>query len=351
MKEQVLKIMKQAVAEKQTPGVVVQVMKDDEVIFQEAVGNRIDFKQEQEPMAFDTIFDLASLTKVVATLPAALKLIDEGVLALNDPVSYYIPEFAQQGKQDIRLLHLLTHTAGLKAFYNFFEDDLTKEDIYQQIYQDKLYYEMNTKVVYSDLGFMLLSRIIEVATGQPFNDYVQQNIFAPLEMNHTAFNPKFPVERYAATEFSEKLNTYKLGVVHDENTESVGGISGHAGLFSTIADLGNYTSMIQNNGLYKGNKILSASGIQLSQQNFTPFADDYRGLGWQLKRSSFTTCGDYFSDKAYGHTGFTGTSIWFDPEINLNVIILTNRVHYGRDAEIMRLRARVHNIVRQSFHK
>lgn len=179
MKEQVLKIMKQAVAEKQTPGVVVQVMKDDEVIFQEAVGNRIDFKQEQEPMAVDTIFDLASLTKVVATLPAVLKLIDEGMLALNDPVSHYIPEFAQQGKQDIRLLHLLTHTAGLKAFYNFFEDDLTKEDIYQQIYQDKLYYEMNTKVVYSDLGFMLLSRIIEVATGQPFNDYVQQNIFAP----------------------------------------------------------------------------------------------------------------------------------------------------------------------------
>ncbi|WP_254660865.1 serine hydrolase domain-containing protein [Bacillus sp. FJAT-27225] len=156
--------------------------------------------------------------------------------------------------------------------------------------------------------------------------------------------------RYAATEFSDKLNGYKLGIVHDDNTESMGGISGHAGLFSTIKDLANYASMLENDGVFKGERLLSKQSLQLARKNFSAFSKEFRGLGWVLKSPNNSSCGDLFSDSAYGHTGFTGTSIWFDPEIRLYVILLTNRVHFGRKYPILRLRPRLHTIIRSHFN-
>lgn len=350
MKEKVIDFLQNEINKKHIPGAAIQVNHKGKSILKEALGWRIDFEEECEPMQLDTVFDLASLTKVVATLPSILKLLDEGEIGLNDTISHFIPEFSLNNKAEITLLNLLTHTSGLKSHRRFYQENLNKEEIFEEIYKETLEYEPGTKVVYSDLGFILLSKIVEIVTQSKFEEFVTKEIFEPLEMNETTFLPKFPADRYAATEFAPSINTYKLGVVHDENANALGGISGHAGLFSTLSDLNNYVSMLENKGIFDGKRVLSENAIQLSKKNLTSSLNEMRGLGWQLKTDSETSCGDYFSKKSFGHTGFTGTSLWIDPEVDLSVILLTNRVHYGREPYILRLRPRLHNIIRQHFN-
>ena len=348
MREKVLHLLQNEIDLKHIPGAVICVSLEGEVILREAIGHRV-VHPEKAPMEIDTVFDLASLTKVVSTLPVILKLIDSGEIRLDDRVSYFLPEFAQNGKVGITLKHLLTHTSGLPAHKQFYLENLTTEQILERIYQEKLEAPPGSKVIYSDLSFITLYKVIETVTGEKFTDFVRNEIFTPLGMKDTGFNPTFPRERYAATEYSEKLADYKHGVVHDDNTESMGGISGHAGLFSTIKDLQKYALMIENKGVFNGKQILSQSVIDLSRKNYSPFDSEFRGLGWNLKSPTLSSCGDLFQENSYGHTGFTGTSMWFDPSIKLNVILLTNRVHFGRENPIIRLRPRIHNIIRSHF--
>lgn len=348
MKEKVIDFLQKEIDQKHIPGAVVQVSHQGKTVLEAALGNRIDYAGKREAMQLDTVFDLASLTKVVGALPAVLKLLDSGKLALSDPVSHFIPEFGQNNKEDVKIYHLLTHTSGLTSHRKFYEEGLSKEEIFEKIYAEKLEYETGSKVVYSDLGFILLAKVVEIASDESFEKFVEKEIFKSFGMKETSFLPNFPKERYAATEYSESLESYKLGTVHDENADALGGVSGHAGLFSTIADLKQFVTMIENKGMYKNKQILSPHATQRSQQNFTSFAADFRGLGWQLQ-SHEASAGDYFNEASYGHTGFTGTSIWFDPTIDLNVILLTNRVHYGRQNHINRLRSRLHNLIRQHF--
>ncbi|MFS0821241.1 serine hydrolase domain-containing protein [Bacillus sp. 1P02SD] len=348
MKDKVLAFLRKEIDMQHMPGAVISVSHNGKVLLEEAIGNRAVYPKEL-PMKPNTVFDLASLTKVVATLPVILKLIDDGEIRLDDTVAFFLPEFAQNGKERITLRHLLTHTSGLPAHKQFYIKNLSTEQIMERIYAESLEVPSGSKVIYSDLGLITLYKIIELVTEQPFERFVEKEVFAPLEMVETGFNPTFEKERYAATEYSEKLKDYKYGIVHDDNTESMGGISGHAGLFSTIKDLQKYAEMIENNGVYKGKQILSESVLHLSRTNFTSFDQEYRGLGWILKSPVLSSCGDLFSTEAYGHTGFTGTSIWFDPEVNLNVILLTNRVHFGRHPHILRLRPRLHNTIRSYF--
>lgn len=223
------------------------------------------------------------------------------------------------------------------------------EEIFTRICDQELEAEIGSKVIYSDLGIITLFILIEIVLNEKFEDFVQRELFDPLEMKETVFNPAYDTARYAATEYSESLKGYKKGVVHDENATTMGGISGHAGLFSTVHDLANYASMIENNGLFRGKRILSEPALTLARQNFTSFDAEYRGLGWILKSEEMSSCGDFFSSSSYGHTGFTGTSIWFDPELKLHVILLTNRVHFGRSDHILRIRPRLHNIIRTSL--
>lgn len=333
---------------KHIPGAVLHISYQGEVMFQEAIGHRV-VHPEQSPMTTDTIFDLASLTKVVATLPATLKLMDRGEIRLDDQVTHFLPEFGQNGKEEITLRDLLTHTSGLPAHKQFYMEKLTSEQVLERIYVEELEVPPGDKVIYSDLGFIILYKIIETVTGEKFTQFVDENIFKPLGMIDTAFNPTYNRERYAATEYNEKLRGYKQGIVHDDNTESMGGISGHAGLFSSIQDLQKFAEMIENEGVYKGKGILSQAALRLSRTNFSKYDSEYRGLGWMLKSPTRSSCGDLFSEESYGHTGFTGTSMWFDPVINLHVILLTNRVHYGRESHIIRLRPRLHNIIRSYF--
>jgi CubicO group peptidase (beta-lactamase class C family) len=337
------------------PGAVLHISYQQKVILQEAFGYRAVLPDKRE-MQVSTVFDLASLTKVVATLPVILKLMEYGEITLSDPVIRYIPLFGKHRKESITLFHLLTHTSGLPAHRPFYLEATSMgrldpsfrpiDYIIKKICEEPLEAPIGKKVVYSDLGLILLYKIIEMVTEQRFEDFVKREIFTPLEMYETGFNPVFPKERYAVTEFSKHLQEFKTGIVHDDNAESMGGISGHAGLFSTVQDLSKYAQMIENDGYFNGKKILSSVSIHLSRRNYSSFDQEYRGLGWILQRPVGSSCGELFSEQSYGHTGFTGTSIWFDPTLPLHVILLTNRVHFGRTDAIMRLRPRIHNLIR-----
>ncbi|MCH1625950.1 serine hydrolase domain-containing protein [Ferdinandcohnia quinoae] len=348
MKQQVLDFLQQEIDQEHIPGAVIHVSYQNNVLFQEAIGNRVVFPKKEE-MKRNTIFDLASLTKVVATLPIILKLMEDGKLHLDDKVGYHLPRFETNGKSDITIKQLLTHTSGLPAHYEYFRESLKTEQILERIYNDQLIAEAGKKVIYSDLGFITLYKLIEAVTDEKFEAYIKRELFDKLDMHETVFQPTFERQRYAATEYSDALKDYKHGIVHDDNTESMGGISGHAGLFSTIQDLANYASMIENDGVFRGNRILSKRSLQIAKMNYSPFSHEYRGLGWILKSPIHSSCGDLFSTSSYGHTGYTGTSIWFDPDIQLHVILLTNRVHFGRKDPILRLRPRLHNMIRSHF--
>ncbi|WP_243298863.1 serine hydrolase domain-containing protein [Bacillus litorisediminis] len=348
MKKKVLDFLQKEIELESIPGAVIYVSYQGEAILQEAIGHRTVYP-EKHPMEINTVFDLASLTKVVATLPVTLKLLENGQIRLDDRVTYFLPDFGQNGKDQITIRHLLTHTSGLPAHKEYFLESLTTGQIVERIFREELAAPIGQQVIYSDLGIITLYQIIEKITGTQFDKYVKQEIFEPLQMTDTGFNPAFEQCRYAATEYSEKLKDYKKGIVHDDNTESMGGISGHAGLFSTVKDLANFAAMIENNGVFQGKRIISKEAIELSRKNFTPFDSEFRGLGWILKSPTYSSCGDFFSERSYGHTGFTGTSLWFDPENKLHVILLTNRVHFGRKDPILRLRPRLHNIIRTSI--
>ncbi|SDN94091.1 CubicO group peptidase, beta-lactamase class C family [Paenibacillus sp. yr247] len=349
---QINDFIKSEIAYGHIPGAVLYIAHQGDTILKEAYGNRL-VKPYEDPMRLDTIFDLASLTKVIATLPAALKLLEQGKLALSDPIQIFLPEVGSYDGESIRILHLLSHTSGLAADLMSREAvmHMSREELLEHVLRAKPHCRPGTKVVYSDLGMILLYRIIEIVTGEPFDSFLKREIFDPLEMYHTCFRPTFEESRYAATEFSNERNAYKIGVVHDEKAERMGGVSGHAGLFSTIDDLANFSSMIAGSGIFKGNKILSKAAIDLSRRNFTPYdIGEYRGLGWVLKNPiSISSGGDFLSSSSFGHTGFTGTSIWFDPEIDLQIILLTNRVHFGRTDHILRFRPRLHNLIRSLF--
>ena len=348
MRAKILDFLQKEIDSEHIPGAVLHVSYKGEVLLQEAIGERSCYP-EKSPMTLDTVFDLASLTKVVTTTPAILKLIDDGEIRLDDPIAHFLPNFQQNGKNEVKIRHLLTHTSGLGAHRSFYDKGLNEEQILNHIYSEPLEYAIGERVIYSDLGFITLYKLIEEVTQEGFPTFVDEMFFKPLEMTETTFLPKFDKKRYAPTEYSDKLQTYKCGIVHDENTETMGGISGHAGLFSTIHDLQNYASMIENNGIFRGKRYLSEAVLKTSKRNYTPFDDEFRGLGWMMKSPARASCGDLFSEQSYGHTGFTGTSIWFDPTIQLHVILLTNRVHFGRKPHMIRLRPRLHNIIRSYF--
>lgn len=329
------------VQEEHIPGVVVGVTTTEKTIYKHAFGYA--HHEKKIPMAKETIFDLASLTKVVATLPAVLQLLDKGELDLDDSVATYFPQFEEKHR-DITIKHLLTHTSGLQSEIKFYQRNITKSDTVDFIAQIEEKKKTGEQVIYSDLNFMLLGSLIEKLTGMSLADYVEKYIYEPLRMENTYFNPsKDDLNRIAATEYIESLNDYQWGKVHDENAFHFGGISGHAGLFSSVEDLSRFARMILNGGVHKKNRILSSQSIELSSKSYTNNLNLNRGLGWQLYDAP-TFSGQYLQD-GFGHTGFTGTSIWFSKKQHFAVILLTNRVHFGRQIDISRLRRIVHNLI------
>lgn len=344
MKNKVRSFLQQEIYKQVTPGAVIRVKHKGEIILDEAVGSN-SLAEDRIQMTTKHVFDMASLTKVMVTLPAMLKLLESGEVHLHDKVTTFIPAFSKRDKNNVTLQQLLSHSSGLIAHRPYFEKKLTTQEVLNDILEESLSYVPDTKVVYSDLGYILLMRIIELVTGQPLQEYASQHVFQPLGMNNTMYKPSYDRNQYAPTEYLEHLNDHKYGIVHDDNTEFMGGISGHAGLFSTIDDVSRFTDMLENNGRYDGKQIVNPLWLEHSRRNFTSFSSESRGLGWQLKGEGMSPSGDLMSPLTYGHTGYTGTSFFIDPNKELTVILLTNRVYFGRHDPIIRLRPRLHNII------
>ncbi|KRE86541.1 hypothetical protein ASG89_11080 [Paenibacillus sp. Soil766] len=339
--------IEQQIGEGHLPGAVLYIAQRGAEVMRQAYGSRVTYP-ETAPMSVDTVFDLASLTKVVATLPTVLQLMDQGKLSLADPIGVFLPQFRCHQEEPIRIVHLLTHSSGLRADIPGIRAmmHLSRDELVDLILKERPLHPPGTKVVYSDIGMIVLYLIIEIVTGEAFSTYLKRELFDPLEMSETGFCPTFEESRYAVTEFSEHRQAYKSGLVHDEKAELMQGVSGHAGLFSTVHDLANFTEMIRQKGVFKRRRLISKAAIELSSCNFTPCAQEFRGLGWLLRNpSSFQFSGDYASEHSFGHTGFTGTSLLFEPERDLQVIFLTNRVHFGRTDHILQIRPRLHNLI------
>ncbi|MGP4073940.1 serine hydrolase domain-containing protein [Piscibacillus sp. B03] len=333
------KLIENAIEDNLIPGANILVSKNGQTIYRNNFGYR-SIDPNKQRMKENTVFDIASLTKVVATLPSILKLIDLNEITLNSPVVKYLPTYIYK---DTTIQSLLTHTSGLPAHKPYFLTNSNRDDIIQNLLKEERISQLNEKVIYSDLNYILLSLIIEKVSDMNLNNFAGKFIFEPLNMKQTTFLPQLAKECFAATEFDSRKNQFKVGEVHDENAEALGGISGHAGLFSTIEDLSTFCNMVENEGAYNGTRVLSSKILRESRRDLTKFSDQSRGLGWQLNRNLDLQCGPAFSEYTYGHTGFTGTSLFFEPTQSLFVILLTNRVHLGREKSISQLRRDIHS--------
>ncbi|MGE5579127.1 MAG: N-acetylmuramic acid 6-phosphate etherase [Bacillota bacterium] len=333
--------------EGEVPGAVAAIVHQGIVVGPRAYGWAVR-NPVRIPMTPFTVFDMASLTKVVATTPSVLICCERGLFRLDDTVATFIPEFGAGGKETITLRHLLTHTSGLPAHVKFWEKGLLGEHIFESICAMELPggSEPGTKVVYSDLGFITLAEVVKRVTGDPIDRFAAREVFTPLGMSETRFLPPGEWQnRIAATEYRTDLGKVMWGEVHDENAHALGGVAGHAGLFSTAEDVARYALMWLGCGQGQGARVLSEAAVAAAISEETN-AGERRGLGWMLRAPQFSSGGDFFSNRAYGHTGFTGTSLWCDPETGTAAILLTNRVHAGRDGRaIIRLRPRFHNAV------
>jgi N-acetylmuramic acid 6-phosphate etherase len=347
--ERAFNVVREAVGdgEGEIPGAVAAIVHQGVMVGPRAFGLAVR-APERITAEEATIFDLASLTKVVATTPSALIACERGLFRLDDPVACFIPEFGCGNKEDITLRHLLTHTSGLPAHVKFWEKGLRAEEVPPFIFGMRLAEgaQPGTQVIYSDLGFIVLGEVLRRVTGVRVDEFAAREVFAPLGMADTRFLP--PEEersRIAATEYRADLGRVMWGEVHDENALALGGVAGHAGLFSTAEDIARYALVWLGKGQWQGIRILSKATVAAATSEETD-SGERRGLGWVLKSGKLSSGGDLLSARSYGHTGFTGTSLWCDPETGTAVILLTNRVHAGREGDaIIRLRPRFANAV------
>jgi CubicO group peptidase (beta-lactamase class C family) len=275
-----------------------------------------------------TIYDVASLSKVVGTTAAIMILFDEKKVDLDAPVLRYLPAFSGGMKDKVTVRDLLTHRSGLPAGRDLWRRAHSPQEAREMVLETPLEYAPGTAFVYSDLGADVLGMIAEAVTGEPLDQYLTRRVFAPLGMHDTWYRPPDSVRyRVAPTEVTPPRGYPLQGEVHDENAYALGGVAGHAGLFSTAADLSIFAQMMLNGGTYDGVNIMSDSTVSL----FTRRTAGHRALGWDTADGDAGS-GQYLTERAYGHTGFTGTSMWIDPDREMFVVLLTNRVHAARAA-------------------
>lgn len=291
-------------------------------------------------MSPHTIFDVASLTKVTVTLPLVLQLAERGRLSLGDAVSLHLPEFSGGLKDRVTLAHLLTHSGGLAPHREYFRTLKGYDRIVRAAAEQPLEYTPGQRVAYSDLGFMLLGEIVRRVRNQSLAESAQEEIFDVVGMADTGYKPAEHLnETIAATEIFD--GRAKVGIVHDDNTEAMGGESGHAGLFATVSDLGLYLqTWVDPNRSVLGWSTREAS-IRLGTTGFS----GRRGLGWVLPGDVQDVLGDFWPGTSASHTGYTGTSMGFDLKTGIWCVLLTNRVHFGRAHDISAFRRRFHNLV------
>lgn len=347
------RIMDQAIRDSVFPGATVTILKDGILVHQAAYGYH-DYTKRKRVRTSD-IFDLASISKVMGTTLAVMKLVDEGRLSLNDPVSRHISEYRTGDKASVTIRHLLTHTSGLPPFRVYVDQIRTKDALLEAVRKEPLVNKPGTDYVYSDLGMILLATIVEQIASTTLDQYLQSTFYEPLGMISTLYNPM----RRGAQFFDRILPTehdtiYRKmwihGVVHDERAYFLDGVAGHAGLFSNGRDIAIFAQLMQNRGSYGGRQYLKPETVEL----FTTRTNEpgRRALGFDMKSlSGFSSAGTLAGPKTFGHTGFTGTSVWIDPDAGLTVIILTNRTYpYRKSATpVGRVRAAVAEQVYRSL--
>jgi len=326
--EETKKLLAGFVENKAFPGASLVVGYRGSIVLDDSEG-RLDYSATSSKVTADTIYDLASVSKAVGTTMAAMMLAESGRLLLSAPVQDYLPEFKGSNKEEVRVLNLLTHSAGFPAFLPLYREAKGYQQVLKMICETALIYEPGTKTLYSDLGMILLGEILSRAAGQPLDRLLAGHLSDPLGMESTSYNPpRNLLERIAPTENDPWRKRVVRGEVHDENAYAMGGVAGHAGLFSSGHDLAVFAQMMLNGGIYDHRRYLNPDTIArftAAQGN----AENARALGWG-KPSPSNWTGKVFSVSAYGHTGFTGTSVWIEPEKQLFIILLTNRVHPSR---------------------
>jgi uncharacterized protein YbbC (DUF1343 family) len=343
-------LVEQAIAEKKLPGAVVLVGQGDRVLYEKAIGRRA-VEPAPEPMTLDTIFDLASLTKVVATTTSVMKLVEDGRIRLSDRVSTFVPGFERHGKTDITIRHLMTHTSGLRPDLDS-ANPWTGSDAAIELAIDEIpTAPPGERFVYSDINYVLLGDVVRRVSGMPLNEFARTHIFEPLGMKDTTFLPPASWRpRIAPTEPCTEFGwpcegpgmKMMRGVVHDWTARRMGGVAGHAGLFSTAADLSIFCRMLLDGGRYNGVRILSPLTVaKMTAPASAPGDPNVRGLGWDIDSSFSSNRGELLPIGSFGHTGFTGTSLWIDPVTREFVVFLSNRVHPDGKGDVTPLRARV----------
>jgi uncharacterized protein YbbC (DUF1343 family)/CubicO group peptidase (beta-lactamase class C family) len=334
----------EAIAQGKLPGAVLIIGHGGQIVYQKVYGRRATVPVA-ETMTADTVFDLASLTKVVATTTALMQLFEQGKFRLNDKVTDYIPEF-QSGKSAITLRNLFTHFSGLKPDVPLASPWSGYQTGIKLACTDPPDGPPGARFVYSDINFILLGELVHRLSGQMLSDYARDHIFAPLGMKDTMFQPPSTlVPRIAPTERAAKDSPPLRGVVHDPTARNIGGVAGHAGVFSTAGDLARFAQMMLNGGELDGVRIVSAATIQkFTEPQSPPDQPILRGLGWDIDSPYSGNRGELFPIGSFGHTGFTGTSLWIDPFSQTYVILLANSVHPTGHPPLTALRGKVATI-------
>ncbi|HRN26036.1 MAG: serine hydrolase [Ignavibacteriaceae bacterium] len=344
-------VINKAIVDEAFPGAVVLVWKDGKIFFEKSFGN-FTYDKKSPEVNINTIYDLASVTKVVATTTAAMICCDRKLFSLDDKVVKYIPEFGVNGKENITIKNLMLHNSGLVAWQKFYERNLTTDEVLKEIYGAELEYKTGEKMVYSDLGIITLGKIIEKVTGKSLDVFCKDEIFVPLKMNSTFYNPADSLKKFCApTELDNYWRNRQLqGEVHDETSAMLNGVAGHAGLFSTANDISKLMAVLMNEGKLNDKQFIQQSTIEYFTKRYSD--ESSRAIGWDTKSETGSSAGNYFSANSFGHTGYTGTSIWADPGRNLFVVFLTNRVYPTREnGKLGKMRPELHNTIIKCLEK
>ena len=336
-------LLNEAIGRDLIAGGVVLIGNRDKILFEKAYGRTSPFP-DAPPMSVDTIFDIASLTKVTATTPSVLKLAEEGRLSLLDPVIKWFPEFAGKGKDAILVMNLLTHTSGL--------DDIPLSSVnpmpsaIEGAASQKLKGEVGHRFRYADLNFILLAELVRRATGAPLDLYARVSFYRPLGMSDTAFHPR-ETGRCSGTISDDRV---LFGEPQDYLCRQLGGVAGHAGLFSTARDLARFCRMMLSGGALEGKRVLAQRTVdQMTAPYFSRGGMVVRGLGWDISSPFSAPRGEGFSRISFGHTGYSGSSIWIDPTTDTFVILLTARLEYRKAHDINKLRGDLSTLAAQIF--
>jgi len=348
-------VIENAIADKAFPGATVAIGYRGKVSYH-AFG-KLSYDKDSPAVKLDTMYDLASLTKVVVTTTLVEKLVEGDFpvsLDLDAPVERYLPEWAKgpqpEWRHKVTVRNLMTHTSGLPPFKEYWRTSTGKQDTLNRIFVEPLEYEPGTKMIYSDLGIILMAEIIQRLTGKPLDQLANEYIFGPLGMKDSMYNPPKKLwPEIAPTEFDARYRHRLIqGEVHDENAYSIGGVSGHAGVFSTSPDLAAFCQMYLNGGVYAHHRIVQRATIEEFIQP-QAVSQNTRTIGWVVPTEG-SASGHYFSTHSFGHTGFTGTSIWMDPDRQIFVVLLTNRVNPTREnMKIAEVRPAFHDAVMKAL--